>query len=313
LYFAENPAVAETYKGTNPAVLWEGKTISRPEAVENLAALLKSDQPSARVAAQPHNVAQLITDWAAGGNDVAAMRRRIAQGDWTPNIKKELYAGVNAAEGKLAFDKGHMYEVNIHADPEQFLNYDIPISQQSPAVQKALAQSGIIAKPVDLGSFGGAPITGAPKYGTTIAEAQALRQAGIPGIRYLDQGSRNVNGRVSLETKYRAAGLDNSSSIMERFFAQRFKANNGDLGQTINRLETDLAHHPNDETVKRTLEFARDPSNKFTYEPPVAQTSNYVLFRDDIIDILRKYGLAGGMAGSALPYAFAPSNAELNQ
>jgi hypothetical protein len=91
-----------------------------------------------------------------------------------------------------ATGQSHMYEVNINADPEHFLDWDKPVSQQSEHVQNALATHGLKAKPVDLGNFGGFPIQGAPRWASNAEEAQALREAGIPGIKYLDKESRSA-------------------------------------------------------------------------------------------------------------------------
>ena len=114
---------------------------------------------------------------------------------------------------------GHMYEVNVAADPEHFLDWDKPLSEQHPVVQKALKDSGawdatigrgnpqqfsgrhaydalaeMLAKPPpETGGWTSAP-GGPVRYDAQVhnpgAASQALQQAGIPGIRYLDQGSR---------------------------------------------------------------------------------------------------------------------------
>jgi hypothetical protein len=123
--------------------------------------------------------------------------------------------------------------VNIHAKPEQFLDWDKPIWAQNPEVAKVLDSQGYGTFP----PIQGAPIP--PRYQSLApvtelknpSEIAALGEAGIPGIKYLDQGSR-------------AAGEG---------------------------------------------------------------SSNYVLFRDDIIDIVKKYGLAGlGIMGLGAGTAKSP-------
>ncbi len=143
--------------------------------------------------------------------------------------------------------KGKMYEVAIKAHPDQFLDWDAPLNQQSPGVQEAVKRARDKAmgdvRPVRLhdGSYGvtrinsdgsGNVIPGIAEatpekavaalhaeaahgsgqwvYDTlsrTIrkrgafpelsipdkaAAAQALREQGIAGIKYLDQGSRTA-------------------------------------------------------------------------------------------------------------------------
>jgi len=136
--------------------------------------------------------------------------------------------------GATPTQRGRMYEVNINADPNTFLDWDKPLSEQPEAVRNALAASGMLKNTEkikeraeflrssgqyeaadelektipyyekmnlqtgdelhqrmfhearhDLGAEGGA---GA--YKALVAEK--LREAGIPGIKYLDAGSRGA-------------------------------------------------------------------------------------------------------------------------
>jgi hypothetical protein len=130
--------------------------------------------------------------------------------------------------------------------------WDEPFHRQPSKVQEVLRQHGITG-PQELGEFAGrkvesAPLTGADLHSQLgfrvggpkgdlnspyydIAAAQVLREAGVPGIRYLDQHSR---------------------------WATDMK-----MGEAAPR------------------------------------THNYVVFDDSLIDIIRKYGLAGLIAGGA--------------
>jgi hypothetical protein len=86
--------------------------------------------------------------------------------------------------------KGRMYEVGIRANPEHFLDWERPLSEQHQKVQD-LAKS--INPRLDLSK-----VTGANFYDrirpfgleNQHEAAAKLREAGIPGIKYLDQGSR---------------------------------------------------------------------------------------------------------------------------
>ena len=99
---------------------------------------------------------------------------------------KALQDKVNA----LPQHQGHMYEVNVAADPETFLHWDKPLSEQHPDVQAALAK---LPPPDDNLMF---PIT--PKsLGRDYVSgngSQALKDVGLPGIRYLDASSRGAKG-----------------------------------------------------------------------------------------------------------------------
>jgi hypothetical protein len=93
---------------------------------------------------------------------------------------------------------GHMYEVKVAADPERFLHWDKPLSEQHQDVIKALNNTPY--PPHDMRMTGKEYLTAletnremASKQGDPAALAsRALQEAGIPGIKYLDQGSRGA-------------------------------------------------------------------------------------------------------------------------
>jgi hypothetical protein len=110
---------------------------------------------------------------------------------------------------------GRMYEVEIAADPQHFLDWDKPLSEQSPQVQKKLeAIMGQVPSDTILSSpWNNAPHavlrepnrldpsyyqTPAGQYQSRgISAEQQLQQAGIPGIKYLDAGSRGAGEGTS--------------------------------------------------------------------------------------------------------------------
>ena len=124
------------------------------------------------------------------------------------------------------FSLGSMYEVNIQADPDDFLDWDKTVGSQSQKVKASLGwtpdaeQAYLSARNADDDALMAAlsedssganyvptklPIPeGVPPYDATGREvagkssifgsgqqaAEALKNQGIPGIKYLDQGSR---------------------------------------------------------------------------------------------------------------------------
>lgn len=102
--------------------------------------------------------------------------------------------------------RGRMYEVQVNADPAHFLDWDKPLSEQSPKVQEFFKNRGIAAGQQDAGRYGDSPglhnTTGGDAYhrlvdsiglareGAAGTASETLQGAGIPGIRYLDGGSR---------------------------------------------------------------------------------------------------------------------------
>lgn len=95
------------------------------------------------------------------------------------------------AEMQLATNgqAGRMYEVNINADPADFLDWDKPLSEQPAKVQEWFDSRGIT--PGFAGNQSGAELMMAE---TSLlgpdGVADALRSANVPGVRYLDHGSR---------------------------------------------------------------------------------------------------------------------------
>jgi hypothetical protein len=96
-----------------------------------------------------------------------------------------------------------MYEVNINASPDDFLDWDKPLSEQSEKVRGAAEKLNIpnAHRPHVTGSAaffhkaGEAVESGKVRPGNDAGKleaSEAWREQGIPGIRYLDQGSRGA-------------------------------------------------------------------------------------------------------------------------
>lgn len=83
-----------------------------------------------------------------------------------------------------------MYEVNINADPEHFLDWDKNFFQQTDKLKNTLSDLGV--SPGRQLPFAARSIGDVVNdhFGDAIESSKALREAGIPGIKYLDQGSR---------------------------------------------------------------------------------------------------------------------------
>src|SRR5882672_130011 len=240
-YFAENPAVAESYK--------QGGFQHLPEAV---------------------SVAEDNDRWAV----------------YVGGRKKALtYAGkdeANAAAAQIAKEigpKGKMYEVAINADPEHFLDWDKPLSEQSGRARAALEKYDPEYPYVMQRLFG-------DKWqNRTVAElmenvigdlpnaSKGLAEAGIPGIKYLDQQSRvqplpvfDPVQQTALNTLTGARDVDHAIRILKN--EKQFAA-------------------------AKLLESGWRPPEK----QPTSATRNYVVFDDKLIDIIKKYGLAGLLSG----------------
>jgi len=111
---------------------------------------------------------------------------------------------------------GRMYEVEINADPDAFLDWDKPLSEQPPAmmdmVRDALKREGYLrpndngprqlqaaikAWRMERGGMADTPMEALLSGNRSLLGgnpgevSQKLNEAGIPGIKYLDAGSRD--------------------------------------------------------------------------------------------------------------------------
>ena len=123
------------------------------------------------------------------------------QGDWAGFAKKHpgLAAEIEAAgKAKPIGSAGRMYEVEIDADPDAFLDWDKPLSEQPEAVRSAFSavdkrvnSRGDIYTPgtyEDAGDW-------VKHFQNAVGADEArnrIKAAGIPGIKYLDAGSRGA-------------------------------------------------------------------------------------------------------------------------
>lgn len=103
---------------------------------------------------------------------------------------------------------GHMYEVNLNVEPGQLLDWDRPLAGQPEAVRGLVGSSAPdsmvgrdIYTALRYGPPSGFTAAGEAQWpGSAVlssargrdAPAQTLREAGIPGIQYLDAGSRTA-------------------------------------------------------------------------------------------------------------------------
>jgi len=200
LYLAENEGVAKDYRDT----------LTYRDFVNN--------------AQEPRKVGEALFDVEAA--DGGLIDGKIPFGPTRGLKTREQIADMFASGEASAFDlrpamqkkinefmkpKGHMYEVNIAADPEHFLDWDKPLSEQPEAVRKAYAKAVADGDPTLTELLDGSPesfgmmglftkSSGAQAYNTLAGQrefgadaAKRLREAGIPGIKYLDQGSRGAS------------------------------------------------------------------------------------------------------------------------
>ena len=211
LYFAENPTVAQEYRDKlSRQVSYGGNPVSAVHPLDN--DLATATHAVSRHVADGLDPAQAIAkeagDWRIAANpylDAAKSDPSIAR-----EAKERAESFLRVAshiEGldPAAFKKnpGRLYHTEIDAEPHQLLDWDKRFSEQSPVIRKALAGVGVTEDSMVLQTRG-RPATGEAAYlklrrmlGGYDTASEKLREAGIPGIRYADQGSRGQGAGTS--------------------------------------------------------------------------------------------------------------------
>jgi len=216
IYAAENPAVSG-----RGGQYWDQFTRRFPENENLLAAHLRSHgfDRDAALAANEARIEHLRKFYANEPGKADPAIARLTQQNIM--LREQQQIGPRT------------YEVNFKAKPEELLDWDKPLAGQ-PAYQRLrehwdakIGDPDIIAQRLDMGE---AP-TGAKPYQSLTgigrnqpAASRMLNEAGIPGIRYLDEGSRNIpQHRASLESdiaKSRAAGDQQLLNHYEGFLSR---------------------------------------------------------------------------------------------
>lgn len=323
LYFAENEGTAQAYKNAlgQDAILYPSghKVVPTPGSVDDqaLATLATYTDPRHSPSPNPYQAA------------IADVERRRGGGYESAERLDALIARLRQWEktGATASTQGHMYEVAIQAHPDHFLDWDKPLSEQSPQVQQAIArlraEAGDI-QPVRLkdGSYSVTKVSpdgsgrvvwdvkaetpdaalqqyhewsqsapGADVYhdltranmGREMHPAQAsdvLKQAGIPGIKYLDAGSRMSAGGELIDVSKTPEGWRSTIRVSGRPQWQN--------------AGTDTA-------FTKSQPFATEAEARAWADDKInGGTRNYVVFDDKLVDILRKYGLLPPLIGGAI-------------
>lgn len=188
LYFAENEAVAKGYKNAL------SDTVVVPDGTPNLE----------KRAAQ---MALTFGDNTSEGAIAWLGKFKNGANHTSPAMTPELVEAVSKKFASGEFKPGgFMYEVNVNADPADFLDWDKPLSEQPQKVREWAADvantGGLRAKKLagystgrDVWEASRSPFVskalGFENYSTS-GPSDAMKGRGIPGIRYLDQGSRGA-------------------------------------------------------------------------------------------------------------------------
>lgn len=212
LYFAENEGVARSYRDA-----LAGRAADKSEASGTLGGRLFSElNPEER------HAIRMARDWKDPAKAAEAAERQ--------GLPERAAILRQMASGELPYtvSEGRMYEVNINANPEDFLDWDAPLDKQSANV-RAYAESrrDKVLPGRDISNMDGdmlwrmsnpqSDLDGREwlDIGPAADASKRLADAGIPGIRYRDAGSRGLDGREG--TRNYVVFDENLISIVKKY------------------------------------------------------------------------------------------------
>lgn len=266
LYFAENEGVARNYRNTLSARTAGGHEL--PDYLSMADPIRDRDMFTSTL----QRMNEQLEKWRVSGADKLDYMQGAVED------AKRTKAAVESALADAASigSKGRMYEVQINANPEHLLDWDKPLSQQPQHVQDAIGRmvDRNISEEPGWQKLTGSDVLRAAyersRGGKGSGEAM-LREAGIPGIKYFDGGSRASAGGV----------LDGVNQTPNGYVAT-IKVEGRPGAFTV--PTTQFTKSPPMQTAEAARAWA---------EQRIAGGSrNYVIFDDSLISILKKYGVA---------------------
>jgi hypothetical protein len=232
-------------------------------------------------------------NWVDYGSDldkaIADLGKRTTLPDGENPYKKEQDAARKVllkwkGAGATVQKGGNVYTVEAKADPASFLDWDEPIGKQSAAVLKALFPDGLgdgVNKTTPTGQFYTSLISARGGQGA----AKELMKAGVPGVRYLDEGSRTNASYLHMIATSRANWVklrDNQPPSMVKRFGKM------DIGAWHKHVDANIAFW--------------DKELAGLGEERTRLTRNYVVFDPKTLSVTHRNGvpLDGGASDTIL-------------
>jgi hypothetical protein len=203
LYLAESPDVAKTYRDvlSDVDIRIDGKPYNADDVIHRATYMVNE---------QSGNVAKAIEKLQEQAKSLHSRGK-----DWSMSAAQEKLAQVKYLRSANKLPKyeetplGSLYKVDLPDEHiAKMLDWDKPLSQQAPEVQAIFGKSDRITGAQALKSIEANPqqyfsqiMTGKDLTGAMIrperGSSEFLKQKGIPGIRYLDGGSRGAGQGTS--------------------------------------------------------------------------------------------------------------------
>lgn len=229
-YVAENPEVARIYRN-------ELTADDAPPSIAGVPLEEFYTQLQRRADAADPNRAEALYDRLSAledlglHGDIRGVLDRAKEGAYLPGttewFRQEIMPKYSAP--------GALYQVDLGADPREFLDYDAPLFKQSGAIREAAANLDLshlkegnrgrvmVERFLANNEQDGYPLTGAlfmsalprtPEGHHSLEASEFLKKYGIPGIRYWDEGSRETRKGTS---NYVVFDPERDLTIKDRF------------------------------------------------------------------------------------------------
>jgi hypothetical protein len=270
LYFAESEDVARGYRDSvskaHAKLEWDGKPYLPWEVSEELAAVARKAGGYDKTASSPAYIGEQILNGLREGDNLDDMANFVRKSDWAAQEKAGWLSALMAAKERASFQRpaGSMYQVGIQADPDDFLDWEKPLAEQS---QRVLSKLEPIVEQKAL----------AEKFGYSVEEIGAMAPERIAQLRDMAGDLSHARSQV---LKTPAANFYESKALVPGEYR--------DPAQASAKLrDSGIAGIRYKDGFSRGLDGA-------------AGTRNYVVFDPKIVDIMKRYGVAAPVAAAML-------------
>lgn len=199
-------------------------------------------------------------------NKMGAFKGAERQFNMQKQIQEDKISQLKSFKETGEFNRGRMYEVNIKANPEDFLDWDKPLSEQSQKVREAMA-AAIGQSRIEMPN--GVVKMDNGRWSPAVDGTPIGRPTGWPDKATAEQAMKYM---VEDDAPYL---YGNAGAIIRR--------QNGNAQRQISQKMTE-AGIPGIKYLDAGSRGAGDGSR------------NYVVFDENLIEIVRKYGIAGAAA-----------------
>ena len=303
LYFAESEGVARSYRDALTSGLsnWriDGVPAGRLHASSNAEDLTKLQVAQA---VRSGKTVEEAIDWVQSQyRSKAKSRFEIPENIAFFNEEIARLDAMRENPPVIEKNPGRMYEVRIDAKPEDFLDWDKPLSEQPQVLQKLLRYGGQYRD----------------KIARLKAEREALAaQAPAPSAAndfdalFVDDGWDEGRARLAeiddmiREAEVAASNAEKRGALFSNSLNEDFLASTS--GRNLATASSDsyaLMGAADDAALAQQLREAGIPGIRYLDRGSRGAgegTRNYVVFDDALIDIVKRYGIAGLMVGAGV-------------